>query len=142
VDYAAFVRAGRADHKLVLMAPAKLPAGWKATSADYQTGNQPTWHLGLLTDHEKYVGVEEALGEVRDLVDEHVDPDAEQGKDVTIDGETWQTWHDAGGDYAVSRSLRVAGETYESWLVVGTAPEASIQDFAGTLEGGSFTPGK
>ncbi len=140
VDYQAMVRAGRADHKLLLMAPQSLPTGWKATSADYQTGTAPTWHLGMLTDKGKYVGVEEALGGVQDLVDEHVDLEATQGKDVTIDGATWQTWQDPGGDYAVSRSLRVAGDVYESWLVVGTASDGSIRDFAGSLKGGSLRP--
>ena len=31
-------------------------------------GRRPTWHLGVLTDKGKYVGVEEALGGVKDLV--------------------------------------------------------------------------
>ena len=141
VDYQAMVRAGRADHKLLLMSPPSVPQGWRATSADYETGTLPTWHLGLLTDQQKYVGVEEALGGVEDLVEEHVDPDAEQGEDVTIDGETWQTWRDRGGDYAVSRSLRVAGEIRESWLVVGTAAPDTIREFAAELEGGPPPPG-
>ncbi len=79
------------------------------------TGSSPTWHLGLLTDEGKYVGVEEALGGVDDLVEEHVDPDAEQGKDVEIDGITYQTWTDAGGDYALSREVGVeGGPAYQS----------------------------
>ena len=135
VDYSAMMRAGRADDKLQVLAPPRLPAGWRATSAAYDTGSEPTWHLGLLTDKGTYIGVEEALGGVEDLVEEHVDPAAEQGEDVTIAGETWQSWRDAEGDYAVSRSLRVAGTTYESWVVVGSASESSIRDFAGTLEG-------
>jgi hypothetical protein len=140
VDYQAMVRSGRADHKLLIMSPPTLPTGWKATSADYETGGQPTWHLGMLTDHQKYVGVEEALGSVQDLVDQYVDPDAVQGKDVTIDGQTYQTWTDADGDYAVSRSQKVAGEVHESWLVVGSAPAPTIRDLAGRLEGGTSSP--
>lgn len=138
VDYTAMLRAGRADHKLLVMAPATLPTGWKATSALYETGSDPTWHLGLLTDDGKYVGVEEARGGVSDLVEEHVDPDAQQGKDVTIAGETYQTWTDAGGDYAVSRTVRTGGTNRESWLVVGTAPRAEIRDFAARLRGGEL----
>jgi hypothetical protein len=136
VDYSAMLRAGRADHKLLVMAPPSLPAGWKATSATYQTGTTPAWHLGLLTGKNQYVGIEEALGGVRDLVDQHVDKDAVQGKDVTIDGETYQTWTDAGGDYAVSRTVPIGGGV-ESYLVVGPAPHTTIRDFAGQLEGGS-----
>jgi hypothetical protein len=139
VDYQAMVRAGRADQKLVVMAPASLPGGWKATSATYTTGSSPTWHLGLLTDKGAYVGVEEGLGGVRDLVEEHVDPDAVQGEDVEIDGVTYQTWTDADGDYAGSREVGVDGEpAYESWLVVGSAPAATIRDFTASLRGGKL----
>ncbi len=134
VDYQAMVRAGRADHKLSVPAPTSLPTGWKATSADYETGTAPTWHLGVLTDKRDYIGVEEALGGVDDLVKEHVDPDAQQGKDVTIDGVTYQTWTDPDGDYALSREIRVGGKVKESWLVVGSAPEATIRDYAATLK--------
>ena len=137
VDYTAMMRAGRADHKLLVMAPSSLPRGWKATSATYQTGVSPTWHLGMLTSEGKYVGVEEALGGVQDLVDQHVDTDAVQGKDVTIDGQTYQTWTDAKGDYALSRTIRAAGTVRESYVVVGSAPAATIREFAKTLQGGS-----
>jgi hypothetical protein len=140
VDYAAMMRAGRADHKLLVMAPASLPRGWKATSATYQTGTAPSWHLGVLTDKGKYVGVEETLGGVKDLVEAHVDADAVQGKDVTIDGQAFQTWTDAGGDYAVSRTVRLAGDDVESYLVVGTAPDATIREFASGLKGGTVRP--
>jgi hypothetical protein len=138
IDYTAMMRAGRADHKLLVMAPASLPQGWTATSATYDTGSDPAWHLGVLTDKRKYVGVEEALGGARNLAEAHVDKDAVQGKDVTIDGQTYQTWTDAGGDYAVSRTVRAGGTAYESWMVVGTAPDATIRDFAASLKGGQL----
>lgn len=142
VDYTLVVEGARADAKLLVMAPERLPAGWVATSASYGRGVQPTWHLGTLTADRNYVGVEEARAGIEDLVTEHVDRDAERGADVTIAGETWQTWTDAGGDYAVARSLRSGDETVESWLVVGTAPPATIREFAGTLEGRPLQPGE
>ncbi len=112
-----------------------MPAGWKATSADYLTGSAPTWHLGVLTDEGDYIGVEEARGGAQDLVEEHVDPDAVQGKDVTIGGVEFQTWTDAGGDYALSHEVGTGDTPTESWLVVGTAPEATIRDYAARLKG-------
>ena len=140
VDYTAIMRAGRADHKLLVMAPPSLPDGWKATSADYQTGTTPTWHLGLLTDKGKYVGVEEALGPVDDLVDQNVDQNAVKGKDVTIGGQTYQTWSDTGGDYAVTRTVHTGGSNVESYLVGGSAPESAIRQLAESLQGGSVRP--
>ncbi len=100
------MKGARADDKLLVLAPARLPLGWKATSATYTRGVSPTWHLGTLTDDDKYVGVEEARTSIKSLVEEHVDADAKRGKDVTIGAEKWQSWTDAGGDYAVARVVR------------------------------------
>lgn len=138
VDYAATVRSARAEEKLLVVAPERLPSGWTATSATYTDGATPTWHLGILTEERRYVGVEESGSSIADLASEHVDPDARRGKDVTIAGRRWQTWTDSGGDYAVARSLTMGGRSVESWLVVGTAPEKEIRDFAATLRGGSL----
>ena len=140
VDYTRTVAGARADHLLLVMAPARLPAGWRATSATYLTGMSPSWHLGMLTKASKYVGIEEARTSTAKLAEEHVDTHAVRGQDVTIDGSTWETWSDNGGDYAVARSTKVGGRTYESWLVVGSAPEREIRDFAGSLEGGTIRP--
>jgi Protein of unknown function (DUF4245) len=137
VDYEAVVARARADKQLLVLAPERLPLGWKATSASYTSGASPSWHLGILTDDSKYVGVEEAESSIEDLAKEHVDADAERGNDVTIGTETWQTWTDAGGDYAVARSLRPGDSTVESWLVVGTADAGEIRAFAGTLDDGA-----
>ena len=87
------------------------------------------------TDEGDYIGVEEARGGAQDLVEEHVDPDAVQGKDVTIGGVEFQTWTDAGGDYALSHEVGSGDTPTESWLVVGTAPEATIRDYAARLKG-------
>lgn len=140
VDYAVAVKTARGDGQLMVVAPSALPKGWKATSATYDRGASPTWHLGFLTEGRRYVGVEESRSSIEALAQEHVDTDAERGRDVTIGGETWQTWTDAGGDYAVARSLQATGAPVESWLVVGTAPEQDIRDFAATLEGVTLPP--
>lgn len=153
VDYRASVEAARSENELLVLAPEKLPAGWRATSATYTPGASPTWHLGLLTAAGKYVGLEESRAGIEDLVEQHVDPEAERGRDVTIAGETWQSWTDAGGDYAVARSTRSpagaagadgstgsGGRSVESWVVVGTAPDSEIREFAGTLRGGQNGP--
>lgn len=134
VDWAAWVKAGRADKQLRMLAPEKLPSGWRATSANYAAGVQAHWHLGMLTDSGKYVGLEESRASTQNLVEEYVDADAVRGKDVTVAGETWQTWTDAGGDYALVRAIGAGGTTQETVLVGGSAAEAAIRDFAESLE--------
>ena len=133
IDYSAAVQRARTDGKLSVLAPDRLPLGWKATSATYTRGVSPTWHLGMLTDDTKYVGVEEARASIDDLVEEHVDENAKRGKDVTIGGKKWQTWTDAEGDYAVARALDGPKGTKESVLVVGAAPASQVRELAGAL---------
>ena len=137
VDYAAVVQAARAEKALLVLAPDRLPLGWKATSATYDGGTSPTWHLGILTDDRDYVGVEEARTDVETLVEKHVDADAERGDDVTVAGVTWQTWTDAGGDYALARTVDGPEGVEQSVLVVGSAPEGDVRDLAGDLVGGT-----
>jgi hypothetical protein len=133
VDYAAVAQGARADDELAVLAPPRLPLGWRATSATYTGGVSPTWHLGMLTDDNKYVGVEEARTSIKTLVEEHVDAAAKQGKEATIAGEKWQTWTDAGGDHAFARVVRGPGGTRESVLVVGSAPADAVRRLAGSL---------
>jgi hypothetical protein len=133
IDYAASVEGARADGKLTVLAPDRLPLGWKATSATYTRGVSPTWHLGMLTGDTKYVGVEEALESIDDLVEEHVDENAQRGKDITIGAEKWQTWTDSDGDYAVARALEGPKGAEESVLVVGSAPADEVRQVAESL---------
>ncbi len=132
VDHVAVADAARADKQLAVLVPARLPIGWRATSATYRPGQQPTWHLGLLTDGTKYVGVEESRAGTKAMVEEHVDPDAQRGEPVSLGGRQWQTWTDAGGDYAlVTRVDGPRGE--ETVLVVGTAERSEVRDIAAGL---------
>ncbi len=133
VDWEAQVRAGQSDGKLQIAAPETLPEDWRATTAVYTTGSDPSWQLGLLTGDESYVGVYERVATVEDLVEEHVDEDAEQGDDVEIAGETWQVWTDRSGDYAVTRELREPVGERGALLVVGDAEESEVRDLAASL---------
>ncbi len=132
-DWQAWVKSGRADGKLAVMAPARLPDGWRATSAAYESGTAPLWRMGMLTGSKKFVGLAESAASTEDLVQEYVDENAERGDDVTIEGETWQSWTDAGGDYAVVRTLATPSGGQERVLVYGSAPDGAIRDFAGSL---------
>ncbi|MBO9524386.1 MAG: DUF4245 domain-containing protein [Nocardioidaceae bacterium] len=135
VEYATWVSSGRADKKLVVLAPTTPPRGWKATSAKYDTGADPHWHLGLLDADGKYAGVEESAASTEDIVAEFVDENATRGKDVTIAGATWQTYTDSGGDYAVVRTLTAPGGGQERVLVYGSASPSSVRLLAESLSG-------
>lgn len=134
VDYQISLKAARADGKLQALAPEPLPAGWKATSVSYTPGAEPAWHLGMLTSHGKYVGIEESTESLTELVHAEVDADATKGKSVVLAGQTWQVYTDAGGDYALARTApRSGAQTPESQVVVGSAPDATIRALATSL---------
>jgi hypothetical protein len=112
-----------------LLVPDPLPEGWIATSAEFTAGPASGWHLGLLTEDRSYVGVEQAVDSARALVREHVDADAVRGEDVTIDGQVWQAWTDAGGDTGL-----VAEGDDVTTLVVGTIDQAELIAFVDSLD--------
>jgi len=140
-EWGNWVKAGRADGKLVTLAPGALPKGWRATSASYDSGVSPHWHLGMLTSSDNFVGLEESLDTTDALVREYVDDNATKGKDVTIGGATWQTYTDAGGDYAVVRTITAPGGGQERVMVVGSAKKSEIRDFAGSLSAPTLAGG-
>jgi hypothetical protein len=111
-----------------LLAPRSLPPGWIATSVRFTDGDDQAWHLGALTAGAKYVGLEQAERSAPDMVEEFVDPDATRGSDRTIDGQTWQTWSDAGGDQALVRETH--GVTT---VLVGPVPESTLENYLATL---------
>ncbi|HEY6935257.1 MAG TPA: DUF4245 domain-containing protein [Marmoricola sp.] len=134
VDYHGWVKSGRDDGKLLTLAPRQLPKGWRATSVDYATGTDPRWHLGVLTDQGRYIGLEESWASAAQMVQQYVDQNASRGKAVTIAGRHWQVWTDPGGDYAVvdTRPSPVRRHP-ETVLVVGDADPSVIRRFAGSL---------
>lgn len=141
VDWAAWVKAGRTDQQLMVFAPEHLRPGWRATSVEYTSGAGARWHLGLLTDTGKYVGIEESHASTKDLVEQYVDEDAVRGGDVTVGGARWEAWTDSGGDYALVRSVSSGGRPDESVLVGGSASPGVVKDFAGTLTSGTVRAG-
>lgn len=59
VDLAADVRQARAAADYPLLAPGRLPQGWRANADRFDpTGDQP-WHLGVLTGRGEYIGLDQ-----------------------------------------------------------------------------------
>ncbi len=130
VEYFTSAEYARTQVDYPLLAPRELPTGWIATSVTFTPGEEEAWHLGMLTEERRYVGLEQARRTLADMVEQHVDPEAEQGEDVTVEGETWQTWTDD-TDTALVREDPVTGVTT---LVVTTTGLETLVDFLGILE--------
>jgi hypothetical protein len=117
----------REQADFTVLAPSRLPDGWIATSARWTGGRDEHWHLGMLTAQKQYVGVEQEDRSVEDMVHEYVDENAAQGKDVRIDGRTWQSWFDDEDQALVLEQKDV------TTLVVGTLDQKTVADFVTTL---------
>jgi hypothetical protein len=130
VDYAADAEFAREGAGFELLAPATLPEGWRATTARFLSGAGERWHLGVLTDEDRYVGLEQSAEPPAAMVEEHVDPEARRGDPVDIDGAQWSTWTDEGGDLALVRE-----QPGTTTLVVGhEVPAEELEAFAASLE--------
>lgn len=119
----AVTRAAR-EASMAAPVPTPLPANWRITSVSFNP-TKKTWHLGLLTADNQYVGIEERPATPRELARTYIDKDAVQGSDVTNSGRTWTTWTDQGGDYAL---ITQVGST--SYLVGGSASNADVDAIA------------
>lgn len=129
VDYARDVPAARKAADFRVVAPPELPSGWRATTVRFTRPPRSHWHLGVLTDDSRYVGLEQGRESVRSMVERYVDEAASRGGPVEVAGRPWATYSDPGGDLALVR--RAGGTTT---LVVGNGvPRADLVSYAGSL---------
>ena len=129
VDYTPDLRYARQQASFDVLAPASLPRGWRATTVEYVSGARESWHLGILTDQNRYVGLEQSKQSERSMLEQFVDPAPTRGQPVGVGGATWSTWTDGGGDRALVR--RAGGVTT---LVIGhDVPQRELVDFTASL---------
>lgn len=129
VDYHQEVPAARRAVDFHLLAPPRLPDGWRATSVHVTAGPVQQWHLGVLTDAGRYVGLEQADRSVRSMLASYVDKAPERGAPVDVLGRRWSTWTDSGGDLALT-----AHQGRTTTLVVGhDVPRSDLISYASTL---------
>jgi len=129
VDYVKPAAFAQEQAGFEILAPPELPAGWRSTSVRYTPGVDERWHLGMLTEEDRYVGVEQARSSEENMVEAHVDEDARRGQPVTVAGERWQTWTDEGGDLALVRR----GEEVTTLVVGHEVPLGRLVEFTASL---------
>ena len=130
IDYVSAAKYAGQRLSFPVAAPQQLPPGWIATSANSATAPLPHWHLGMLTQDRKYVGVEESTQPPDELVKAAIDPSATRGKDVSAGGVTWQRWTGPNDNVAYVRQSQ--GYTL---LLVTTAGDDTLQILISTLPG-------
>ena len=106
VAYGQDVPAARKAADFPLLAPPRLPQGWRATTVSFSGPPDAHWHLGVLTATDRYVGLEQGHDTVRSMVQAYVDKAAYRGRPVDVEGAAWASYTDPGGDLALVRRTR------------------------------------
>ncbi len=134
VDYSGWVRSAKQDGRLQVLVPTMVPPGWRATSASYDSGVVPRWHLGMLIKDKTYVGLDESLMPMSDMVSKYVGKGGKRGAKVTIGGQQWQSWTNDQGDYLLSRSFAAPkGKLPEQIFVGGSATPDQVRSYVASL---------
>ena len=112
--------------------PEPMPSGWKATSVEFRAPQQSpmTWHLGIVTDQKKYVGLEQSNVTTRGFQADELGKTSDDGTS-TVAGVVWQrkTLQDRDGEQAL-----VLTGTGVTTIVTGNAGYQALETFAATLK--------
>lgn len=130
VDYQSALASARRDAPFDLLAPRGLPAGWYANSVRYEAGDKGRWHLGVITDQDDYIGLEQTAVSERKTLEEFASQTKPAGS-VSVGGSRWQLRKSATGEISL---IRRADEV--TVLVTGTAPQKVIERYAAGLVAG------
>jgi hypothetical protein len=124
IDYATIVDQARPAAKFELLAPSSLPKGWQANGASL---NIDWWHLGVVTDDDEYIGLEQVTSGTRRAVERFADGSKADGT-AEIDGETWSI-----REGPQDRTTYVRREAGVTTLVVGTTSRSVIEKYISSL---------
>jgi hypothetical protein len=124
IDYEQVVSQARPAATFPLAAPAGLPEGWRATSARFQENG---WHLGVLTDTDDYMGLEQLKGTSERAVDRFAEDSKSTGT-ADVAGQTWNVRSGPDG-----RLTYLRNEDGLTTLVNTTASRPVLEDYIASL---------
>ena len=138
VDWRPVLATARRDAPFPVLAPTNLPAGWRATQADWVEVGEPflngepsvrnLWQLGFLTPDDVFIGLDQGDLRPDDLVEEQSRQGTPDGES-TVNGQVWQRLlsHDGRTRSLVRRDPKV------TTIVSGDLPYAALEAYAATL---------
>lgn len=136
VDYSHQLQVARQQFDYPVLAPDPLPSGWRATSVE--AGSESTgdrWRLGMLTDTEQYIGLQQSDGEVQGFLAETLGSYEKEGNS-RVGGQTWQRWYETADDDNPYHAL-VLEANGAATIVIGTVGYSELEDFVGVLSADS-----
>jgi len=124
VDYRSAVESSRTVADFDVLAPASLPDGWRATSVRFE---QDSWHLGVVTADDDYVGLEQVAADPRRALDRFANGSRSYG-DTVVGREKWSLYTGPGDDLTY---VRRDGDM--TIVVTGTAPRQVMESYISSL---------
>jgi hypothetical protein len=111
--------------------PEPMPAGWAATSVEFRAPEQEpmTWHLGVVTNEKKYVGLEQSNVTGGKFQSDRMGRTTADGTS-TVGGVTWQ--RKVLLDRKDENALVLVGSGVTT-IVTGNAGYPALEAFASTL---------
>ncbi|GAA0622836.1 DUF4245 domain-containing protein [Kribbella sandramycini] len=111
--------------------PEPLPAGWAATSVQFRTPEQSpiTWHLGVVTNEKKYVGLEQSNVTGAKFQSDELGRTSDDGTS-SVAGVTWQ--RKVLLDRKDEQALVLIGSGVTT-IVTGNAGYPALETFAASL---------
>ncbi|MGA9100809.1 DUF4245 domain-containing protein [Aeromicrobium sp.] len=135
VDYRSAAESSRTVATFDLYAPESLPKGWRATSVRFEPDS---WHLGVLTADDDYVGLEQVRDDTGRAVERFAKASRADGK-AEIDGTTWSLRTGPRDDLTyVRRDSPESGTASGGGMtivVTGSAPRAVMERYISSLSG-------
>jgi uncharacterized protein DUF4245 len=138
VDWRPALAAARRDAPFPVLAPTNLPAGWRATQAQWVKVGEPflngepsvrnLWQLGFLNPDDIFIGLDQGDLRADDLVDEQSRAGTPDGESL-VNGQMWQRLISPDGR---TRSL-VRRDTKVTTIIAGDLPYAALEAYAATL---------
>jgi len=108
-----------------------MPGGWAATSVEFRAPEQApmTWHLGVVTDAKKYVGLEQSNVTGPKYQSDELGRTSDDGT-ATVGGVTWQ--RKVLLDRKDEKALVLVGSGVTT-IVTGNAGYPALETFASSL---------
>ncbi|MFF1820989.1 DUF4245 domain-containing protein [Kribbella sp. NPDC058245] len=112
--------------------PSPMPGGWQATSVEFKAAEQApmTWHLGVVTDAKKYVGLEQSNVTGAKYQSDELGRTSDDGT-ATVGGVTWQ--RKVLLDRKDENALVLVGSGVTT-IVTGNAGYPALEAFASSLK--------
>lgn len=126
VDYRQITGEAREVVDYEVLAPADVPKGWRSNGARLERGETMAWHLGMLTDSDDYIGIEQSGESVRSMVEQY-SQDTHPDGTTKLAGERWKVR--TGGE----ETTFVRREGGITTLVTGDAPRDQIESYITSL---------